>query len=450
MKKASQNLAKGLTFKTISYENESQINYDQFKDMHVFIDNTYPLLNSKLEKVVINNYTLLYKWHGTNPSSKAIVFMAHQDVVPAEQPNRWTHPPFAGVIDNGTIYGRGALDDKNAVFGILEAVEHLLKKGFQPTHTIYLLFGHDEEIGGLKGAKSAVDYLKNNDVDIQLVLDEGGQVLVNVLNGIEQPIAMIGIGEKGYLDFQLSAYVQPGHSSMPLRDNAIQVLANAIKAIQDNPMPPVFDNLTLNTLKQYAPYVSNQTIKEIFENPLKNKTLSEEIISKDPFFNAQMRTVITPTIINGGVKSNIIPSDASATFNVRIHTGDNIESVLDHVKNVINDSRIDIKTGADFAGFNPSILPETKHPSFDILEKVVKDVFGRDTPVIPFLTFATTDSKYFQNIGYGDAVYRLNAVDMNKSESQSIHGYDERIPIDSYERYIKFMIMFIKESNNLS
>jgi carboxypeptidase PM20D1 len=218
MEKVSQNLAKGLKFKTISYDDPSQINYSQFKDMQVFIDNTYPLINSKLEKSVINNYTLLYKWPGTNASSKAIVLMGHQDVVPAEQPNRWTHPPYAGVIDNGTIYGRGALDNKNGVFSILEAVEHLLKEGFQPSHTIYLLFGHDEEIGGLEGVKLAIDYLKNNNVDIKLVLDEGGLVVDNVFPSIEQPIAAVGIGEKGYVDFQLTASKQPGHSSMPLRE----------------------------------------------------------------------------------------------------------------------------------------------------------------------------------------------------------------------------------------
>jgi len=234
-------------------------------------------------------------------------------------------------------------------------------------------------------------------------------------------------------------------SSKPLREIVLMDKKNDVTYTVKitKPYPRTFDRLKAYEERGDMPFI------EISENPLKNTKLSEEILSKDPFFNAQMRTVITPTIITGGVKSNIIPSDASATFNVRIHTGDNIESVLDHVKKVINDSRIDIKTEADFAGFNPSILPETKHPSFDILKKVVKDVFGRDTAVIPFLTFATTDSKYFQNIGYGDAVYRLNAVDMNKSESQSIHGYDERIPIDSYERYIKFMITFMKESNNL-
>ena len=448
IEKVSQNLAKGLKFKTISYDDPSQINYSQFKDMQVFIDNTYPLINSKLEKSVINNYTLLYKWPGTNASSKAIVLMGHQDVVPAEQPNRWTHPPYAGVIDNGTIYGRGALDNKNGVFSILEAVEHLLKEGFQPSHTIYLLFGHDEEIGGLKGVKLAIDYLKNNNVDIKLVLDEGGLVVDNVFPSIEQPIAAVGIGEKGYLDFQLTASKQPGHSSMPLRDNAIQVLANAIKAIQDNPMPPVFDNTTLNTLKQFAPYIGNQTIREIFENPLKNITLSEEILSKEPFFNAQIRTVISPTIINGGVKSNIIPSDASAIFNARIQPGDNIESVLDHVRNVVNDSRIEINTGEDFIAFNPPPLPETKHPSFDLLKKNVQDIFGRDLPVIPFLAFVATDSRHFQYIGYGEAVYRFNGVDVDQSEFQGIHGYDERLSIDSYEKQIKFLMAFIKESNN--
>lgn len=448
MENISKNLATGLTFRTISFENHSQIDYSQFKDMQVFIDKTYPLINSKLEKHVINNYSLLYKWTGTDPSLKAIVLMGHQDVVPAEQPDRWTHPPFAGVIDNGTIYGRGSVDNKISVFGILESVEHLLSEGFQPKHTIYLVFGHDEELGGADGVKAIVEYLKANNAQISFVVDEGGYVIVNDINGIVQPIALIGVAEKGYLDIQLSAHVQPGHSSFPLRENAIQILAMAIKSLQDNPMPAVFDDITLNELKLYAPFV-NQTYKEIFENPLKNISLSELILSKDKMYNAAIRTVITPTIFSGGEKSNIIPADASATLNVRIHTGDTIQSVLDHVKNVINDSRIEIKT-INSSAVNPSPLAVTNHPSYEVLVKLIKDTFGENVSAIPWLTFGGTDSKYFQNSGYGEAVYRFNPVMLGPSEIKGVHGYDEHVPVEIYEKYVKFMILLIMDSNNLT
>lgn len=445
MDQAAHNLAKSLTFKTISFENLSKINYSEFKNMQDYIEKTYPLINSKLEQIVINNSTLIYKWPGNNSSAKAIVILAHQDVVPAEQPEKWTHPPFAGIIENDTIFGRGAYDDKMGVFGNLEAFEYLLKQGFQPRHSIYLVLGHDEEIGGFNGVKAVVDYMKNKDIKIELVMDEGGFVSVKSIKGIDTSIGLLGVGEKGYLDFKLKVVVQPGHSSMPLLDNAIQVIAGAIKTLQDNPMPPVFDDWTMNSLKEYSPY-ANHEFKDILENPLKNQSLTEEILSKEPMFNALIRTVMSPTIIEGGVKSNIIPAESSVTYNVRIHTGDSIEKVLDHVKKVTNDPRIEIES-VDFSAANPSPSP-VLHPSFKIIEKLTKEVFGENVPIIPFVGFGGTDTKHFQNIGYGEAFYRWNPVNITSDIIKGMHGYDEKLPIGSYKNFIKFMIMFIKETNN--
>ena len=445
MDQTARNLAKGLTFKTISFENQSEIDYSEFKNMQDYMEKTYPLINSKLEKIIINNSTLVYKWPGTNSSAKAIVILAHQDVVPAQEPEKWTHPPFAGIIENDTIFGRGAYDDKMGVFGNSEAFEYLLKQGFQPIHPIYLVFGHDEEIGGFNGVKAVVDYMKNKGIEIELVMDEGGFVSVKSLKGIDTSIGLLGIGEKGYLDFKLSVVVQPGHSSMPLLDNAIQVISNANKELQDNPMPPVYDDWTINSLKEYSPY-ANQTIKDILENPLKNKTMTEEVLSKEPMFNALIRTVMSPTITEGGVKSNIIPAESSVTYNARIHSGDSIESVLDHVKKVINDPRIKIET-VDSSAANPSPSP-VLHPSFKIIEKLTKEVFGENVPIIPFIGFGGTDTKHFQNIGYGEAFYRWNPVNITSDIIKGMHGYDEKLPVNSYENFIKFMILFIKETNN--
>ena len=189
------------------------------------------------------------------------------------------------------------------------------------------------------------------------------------------------------------------------------------------------------------------SILEILENPLKNQTLTNDVLSKDPIFNAAIRTVMSPTIIEGGVKSNIIPSDASVTYNMRIHTGNTIQSVLDHVKNTIDDPRISIET-VDYSAAEPSPTPKT-HPSYVIIENLTKEVFGDTVPIIPFIGFGGTDSKHFQNVGYGEAFYRYNPTNVTMDVIKGMHGYDEKLPISSYENFIKFMILFMKNTNNL-
>ncbi len=220
---------------TISYENESEFDGSPFLAFHQFLSDTYPLTDSLLQHEIVNGYSLLYTWEGIDPAAKPVVLMAHIDVVPVDGPtkNDWKADPFSGDVLEGSMWGRGSMDDKVSLIAIMEAIEQLLQEGYQPGRTIYLAFGHDEEIGGEEGAAFLAKTLKDRGVHAGFVLDEGGFILQNFIPGIEGPVAMIATAEKGFVTLELMVTTNGGHSSMPTRENAIGTLATAIHDLEN-------------------------------------------------------------------------------------------------------------------------------------------------------------------------------------------------------------------------
>ena len=230
-------LAEAIRIRTVSYQDISLMDSTQFDKFITFLANTYPLVHANLALEKVNNYSLLFKWNGKNPTLKPSILMGHYDVVPVIQGTEkmWKNLPFAGEISGGFVYGRGTLDDKSTVIGILEAVELLLKQGFKPQRTLYLAFGHDEEISGTRGAKIIAKLLESRKLEFEYVIDEGGTIKIDGIDGLKQPIALIGIAEKGYTSVQLTALGEGGHSSMPPKQTSIGMLAEAIDKLQKHP-----------------------------------------------------------------------------------------------------------------------------------------------------------------------------------------------------------------------
>ena len=210
----------------------------EFLALHEYLKETFPKVHSGLTKETINDYSLLYTWKGSDETLKPILLMAHLDVVPVEPASEadWQHPPFEGQIQDGYIWGRGALDDKAGVMGLLEAVETLLAEGFRPKRTIYLAFGHDEELGGPNGAAKIAELLLSRKVELDYVLDEG-LIIANGILPVSKPVALIGIAEKGFVSLELSVETEGGHSSMPPPNTAIGILSEAVNKLEEGQMP---------------------------------------------------------------------------------------------------------------------------------------------------------------------------------------------------------------------
>jgi carboxypeptidase PM20D1 len=429
-----ENLSKSIQYPTISFSEEAVPDSAAFLGFHRFLEATYPLIHSKLSLEKINDYSLLYTWEGSDTSKKPIILMSHQDVVPVDEPTlgNWEAGPFEGKITATDVLGRGALDDKGTLMALLEAVEILLEESYQPSRTIYLASGHDEEVGGANGAAAIAAHLKTKNVQAAMTLDEGGFLAEDMVPGIDRPIAMVNLSEKGFASFRLIVETSGGHSSAPPRENTIGILAQAIVDLENNQRPyklvkPV--DYQLEYLGAELPFLKRMA----FANPW---------LFKKPILKAlNAHTTTTPTIIDGGLKNNVIPTVAEATINFRILPGETIESVKQHIVNTVSD-----KVSIETVGFltNPSPISSVDSESFKILEKTIRDMFPNSI-LVPGLIGGGTDARYFYDIS--DDVYRFYPTRLNPESLKGFHGIDEKIGKENYKEIIAFSYHLIKGFN---
>ena len=434
--------AKAVTVQTISPEKERDFDSLAFFQFNDFLKTSFPLADSLLEKKRFNHFSHLYKWTGSDPSLKPVILMAHLDVVPVivENLTDWKQPPFEGKIVNDTLWGRGTIDNKIGVMGLLEATEALLSNGFQPKRTLYLSFGHDEEIGGLKGAKVIVEHLKAQGVEAQFVLDEGGTISQNIIPGIEKDVALIGIAEKGYVSLELSIKKEGGHSSMPEKESAIDILSAAIVKIKSNPFPAKLAGPIAGFMENLGPEMGGIN-KFIFANRWLFEPVITGIYEKTGSGNALVRTTTAPTIFNAGVKDNVIPQNAKATVNFRIMPGESSSSVLARVQELIQDPRIQITKGRMQS--EPSQVSSTESKGFSTIRKTVAEVYP-DALVAPFLVIAGTDAKHFEPIAKD--IYRFSPMIINPANIKSFHGLNERIAVKDFKKAVQFYQQLIQNS----
>jgi len=429
-----QNLSRAIQYRTISFSEDAIPDSTAFHGFHQFLADTFPLVHENLSLEKINEYSLLYKWEGSDASKKPIILMSHQDVVPVDQPtlSDWEAGPFEGKITDTHIIGRGTLDDKSSLIALMESVEKLLSESFTPSRTIYLAFGHDEEVGGPKGAAKIAAHLKEKGIHAAMTLDEGGFLSENMIPGIEKDVAMVNLAEKGFASFRLIVETRGGHSSAPPRENTIGMLAQAIVDLENSQLPyklvePI--NYQFEYMGAELPFMK----KLAFANPW----LFKGSILKG--LNAH--TTTAPTIIEGGVKNNVIPTVAEATINFRILPGETIESVKQHVENTVSD-----KIRVEAAGFltNPSPVSGIDSEAFRILEKTIRSVFP-EAVVVPGLIGGGTDARYFYEVS--DDVYRFYPIRLGPESMSMFHGIDEKISKENYREIIEFTYHLIREFN---
>jgi len=437
---AAGRLSQAVKIKTVSGHDRSQFDFSQFSAFHSFLEQSFPATHATLEKQVINSYGLLYSWKGSNPDLKPVLLMAHQDVVPASDEG-WVHPPFSGRIADGRIWGRGTLDDKGSLMGILEAVEYLAKDGFKPSRSIYLASGFDEEVGGKEGAGKIAEHLRKQGVEFEYIIDEGMAVTQGVAPGIPGWIALIGIAEKGYVSLELSTEAEGGHAAQPPRQTAVGILATAIARLQAKPFPARFTGPAAALFDYLGPEMPFPT-KMIFANMWLFGGLVKRQLAAKPVTDASIRTTTAPTQFRGSDQDNILPMLATAVINFRILQGDTIESVSQRVTKIIGDPRVRIRPLAGNV-FEPSPVSPTSGWSFGMLNDTIREIMP-DAIVAPTLVLGRTDSCYFADLS--PCCYRFAPERVRSGELASIHGVNESIAIDSYGEMISFFIRLITSS----
>lgn len=431
-----QVMAEAVRARTVSGLGNVEATALEFEKLHALLKSRYPLVHATFEREVVGGHSLLYTWKGSDTKAKPIALMAHQDVVPIAPGTEalWKKPPFDGVIEGGFVWGRGTLDDKSNVITQLEAAEMLLKAGFKPRRTVYFVFGHDEEVGGRQGVVQIVQLLKQRNVQLDYVLDEGLAVTEGVLPGVKQPLALIGLAEKGSVSLRLIANAPPGHSSMPpaAGQSAIGMLSAALAKLDQNPMPGGIQGAAAEMFAAVAPELPfGQRVA--LSNLWLTRPLVERMLGKGGATAAMLRTTTAMTILSAGNKENVLPGRAEAVVNFRILPGDTAAGVAEHVKRVIADERIEVQLPS--GSFEPSRLASSNTEPFRLIERTVREIFP-DSLVAPGLMLAGSDARHFDTIA--DQSYRFMPIRFAAEDLARPHGTDERIAVEQLADMVRF------------
>ena len=439
---AAQRLSRAIRYRTVSpVDSASPAEFERF---HAFLTESFPALHKRLARETVNQHSLLYTWQGTRTELKPILLLAHMDVVPVdvEDSSRWYHPPFAGAVAEGYLWGRGAMDDKSSLMAILEAIEWLVKQAYQPERTIYLAFGHDEETGGHSGAAKIAAQLQARRLQFEYILDEGGNILSGLLKNVSAPVALIGIAEKGYLSLALTVETAGGHSAIPPIHSAIGKLSLALAALASNPFPSRLSEPTRQMLEYLGPHMA---WPERFL--LANLWLFESVIrhqlARSPLTNAAIRTTLAPTVITGGIQENVLPSKARAVVNLRLLPGDITAAVIERVRKIIADNAISLTPLA--TRVEPSAVTPTSSASFQILQRTVREIIP-EAIIAPGLLVATTDSRHYATLSKN--IFRFFPMTLRPGDTERYHGIDERIGVEDYVRSVRFYVQLIRNSQS--
>ena len=437
---AAARLSQAVTYRTVSGHDRSHFDYGQFTAFHSFLEKSFPRAHAILEKQLINEYSLLYIWKGSNPDLKPILLLAHQDVVPASDEG-WEHPPFSGRIADGRVWGRGTLDDKGSLMGLLEAVEYLAGDGFKPSRSIYLAFGFDEEVGGKEGAGKLAEYLRGKGLKFEYIIDEGMATTQGVAPGIPGWVALIGIAEKGFLSLELSTSAEGGHAAQPPRETTVGILAAAVARLQARPFPARFTGPATALFAYLGPEMPFPN-KMIFANMWLFGGLVKRQLAARPVTDASIRTTTAPTQFKGSDRDNILPMQAAAVINFRILQGDSVESVIERVTRIVADPRVTIRPLAGNL-FQPSPTSPTSGWSFDTLTGAIRETIP-GAIIAPTLVLGRTDCCYFVDLS--PCCYRYVPERIRSDEIASLHGVNERILISSHGEIIGFYIRLMTAS----
>ena len=439
--RAIENLAESIKFQTISYQEKEKFPQEEFNYFIEWAAKTYPEFHQALtlEKL---GHSLLFKWKGSDVTLSPILFEGHYDVVPIipGTEDLWDEMPFSGTISNNRIWGRGALDDKSGVIGLMEAATYLIKNNFQPTRTVYFGFGHDEEIGG-GGAALITEKLREQGIQLHWSLGEGSFVNRGFFPGVDKLIAPINVAEKGIMNLLIVAKADGGHSSTPPSRTAVTLLAEALMKLEKEPLPGSLEGLSavmFDEVSKHMPF----SYRFLFANRWLFGGIIESQMSSSPVINAMIRTTTAPTMLNGSIKSNVLPIEASALINFRLHPRDTIESVTDHVRRVVGSEDVEVRL---LGGMEASGISSWNSPGFEIVATSLNKVYG-DVISVPGLMIAASDTRHYSKIA--DNSFRFNPFSIVPEDMTGFHGTNESIDIDSFVAGIKTYVEIIREGSS--
>ena len=430
IEQAAGRLAEAVRFPTVSHFSMEEMDLEVFASFLTFLESSYPLVHQRLERTLINGYSPVFRWPGKDSERPPLLFLAHYDVVPALEEG-WTHEgPFSGVIADGKVWGRGSMDDKSSVIGLLETFEALLEEDYQPPRDLWLALGFDEEVNGRHGAKEIVKWFKEKEIRFESVLDEGGAVSDGSMIGIKEPVAVIGLAEKASASYEFIFTGEEGHSSTPPAHTSLGYMAEFIYKVERQPMQPRLTETVQKMLEAIAPHMPGIQSK-ILARPKLFFLLIKPTLLKNKQTAALLRSTVAFTVSRSGSAPNVLPKEASCTANLRILQGDTSADVLAHLRRV---SGMDYQV-RPIAGEEPSGVASTETAAYGHLTGVIGRLFP-EAVIIPYLMAGGTDSRYYEELA--DHVYRFQPLRLTEAQLALMHGTDEHLEIDNLGRMMAF------------
>lgn len=440
--RVQKNLSRAIQCKTVSNPDPSKVDWTEFEKFHAFLDEAYPLIAQTLEKEQIAEASLIYRWKGTNPDLEPIALLSHQDVVPVTPgtENDWEHPAFDGFNDGEFIWGRGAMDMKNHLICVMEAVETLLEEGYVPERDVYLLFGHDEEVvaSEMGGAKSIMETLRDRGIRLDSVLDEGGAILpVDVKGVIHKQLAGIGIAEKGYCDVEISLDFKGGHSSQPPKHSGAGKMADVIKDLENHQFPSRIEPYLAEMFYKIA---KNTTfpVRSILCNMPILMPVIKEVMKQIPPAASFIRTTTGVTMMQGSPAPNVLPQTPKITANFRAMPGTSSDDIVHHIKRVVRNKKIEVNV---LRKKEPSKFSPTDSRAFKVIERLCMQQ-NPDNIVTPFLVIGGTDACFYEPIC--DNIYRFAPFVASPALLLCTHATNERVPVECLRGGVEFFKAYIR------
>lgn len=453
--------------------------WEVFGPFHDYLLDEFPLVHSHLKLTKVNTYGLVYHWQGSNSGLKPILMAAHQDVVPVH-PNtvdEWKYPPYSGYFDGERLWGRGSQDDKSGLIGIMSSIESLLEIGFEPTRSVVLSFGFDEEASGTYGATSLAKYLLSayGKDAFALLVDEG--------SGLGEKYGAVfatpAIAEKGYTDVRIDVTSPGGHSSIPPPHTSIGMLSALLVHFESNPFEvhmardtPVY--WTVQCYAEHAPSLPSHVRKAVKKSAFSDRALkkTEDFFFKQTSFKSLTGTTQAIDLVGGGVKTNALPEQAWAVVNHRIATDSSLGALKSRDTALLRSLATQFNLSFTAFGLSQSdesapaygtlTLSEPFHPGlepapitpideepYQLLSGTIKATYnahrslkGDNINVAPSVMSANTDTRYYWNLTRH--IFRYNHYNSgNGSTMGGIHTVNESIDVDAFVEMILFFTTLI-------
>ncbi|KLO11594.1 carboxypeptidase S [Schizopora paradoxa] len=444
--------------------------------------------HSKLKLTKVNTYGLLYEWEGKDSSLKPILLTAHQDVVPVDQEtvDEWEYPPYSGHFDGQRIWGRGTIDDKSGLIGLLLSIESLLDMDFEPSRKVVLAFGFDEETSGMNGARALGEYMHSSfgEDSFSMLVDEGA----GYFELLGSPFAVPGVGEKGAMDVRVDVTSPGGHSSVPPDHTSIGMLSALLVQIEETPYPisisrdsPAY--ATLQCEAAHSEEMDPWLRKTIMKSVKSDWALRElrDFIEEDLDLRSLFGTTQAIDIILGGVKANALPEEAWAVVDHRIATQSTVAdvkkhdtAVLEHLAEKFNLSytafgqKVYTGSGAKYGSLDisdawgtalePAPITPMDGEAFKLLSGTIKATYNaqrkfknsEEIIVAPGIMTGNTDTRHYWNLTKNIFRYSHQNTGSGGAIGNGVHTVNESTDIDAFLEMIRFFTTLILNADESS